>query len=197
MGQIAAIIQRKAADANARLRAMSGKPLEALSRKFTRIENLAQTVKRIQRTVGERLTPTIRQMVTANFAASGLGSPGGDTRDGYTHGDLKRGVAAANVIVGLNGIYIRMGQGMNAKVYAVAGALQYGAIRGSSKEGRARSAQKKRGLERAAGNQQRKVGGQTVIEAHPFFQITAAQVSQLESKYAQLFQEEIDRALAG
>ena len=194
MGQIAAIIKRKTAEANARLRAMSeaGKPLADVAKKFERIEQLAGAVRGMHRRVGERLTALVRLYVSNNYDLK----PGeNDSRDGYSHGDLERAVRNADVVVGLKGIYVRLGKNASPKVYTIGGALQYGAVRGSSKQGRARTKEKARMTKRAAGNNQATVGKVTVVRAHPFFKINTGQVLQLEAKYKEYMQNEIDAFL--
>lgn len=166
-------------------------PLEKLRAALSKAGELERALPLIQNRVAARLTGAVRSALLASYSASRLGT---FSKDYKSTGQLRAAVASSVVVATPRGLRISMPAGLPNKLYARAGALEYGAVRGLQGGKSVRKRAGKLLRQRGAQTGEAKIGGMSFVQPHEYYNIDDA-LGQLEQLYAKYFQEEVDAFL--
>ncbi len=171
--------------------------IQALDSTFKSLDGIARATNQIHFRIAQRLIPFVRQLLAANYTASGLGR-----RSGRLYAAAVTG-AVIDVAPGV--LKIRFAPGQSGKVYKYGASQNYGYVRGATALGaKAKKTFKKAVLRGqkvskrvAAGHASRgiDVGALKVVAGKDFFKITETQNMLIQTRYIKLFQEEVDLAI--
>lgn len=108
--------------------------LDRLRLVYERLEDFQRVIDEVHARTARRMTPNVRAMLLESYSAARIGTHTPQEKKkyykGYRSGELKAAVSAAVVEVTKRGIRIAMPRGLSEKLYSIAGALNYGAVRG-------------------------------------------------------------------